>query len=102
MLSGGWGIAFAPEVCDEWFVLMVLGLTESDGFAVAMLGVILLGFGVLLMLGFCMFRNASRRDGDVDRLLDEVAEVEKAAMRGREAGKKSEREPWESDSDWWK
>ena len=81
---------------------MMIGLTESDSFALSMLGVILLGFGVLLMLGFCMFRNASRRDGDVDALLEEVAEEEKAPTVGKIAAGEVKREPWEKDGDWWK
>lgn len=81
---------------------MVLGLTESDGFAVAMLGVILLGFSVLLMLGFCMFRSAARRDRNVDDLLDEVAQEEREMIRGHKTKGEASREPWENDSDWWK
>ena len=97
-----WGIAFIAQVCDGWIILMVLGLTESDIFALSMFGVILLSFGVLLMLGFCMFRNASRRDGDVDRLLEEVAEEEKASTGGKIVAGEVKRELWEKDGDWWK
>ncbi len=81
---------------------MMIGLTESDIFALSMFGVILLSFGVLLMLGFCMFRNASRRYGDVDRLLEEVAEEEKASTGGKIVAGEVKRELWEKDGDWWK
>ena len=81
---------------------MMIGLTESDIFALSMFGVILLSFGVLLMLGFCMFRNASRRDGDVDRLLDEVAEDERATTVEKNPVGEMKSELWEKDGDWWK
>jgi hypothetical protein len=52
--------------------------SESDLFALGMLCTVLLSFGVLLMLGFCMFRAASRRNADVDNLIEEAGEEKKA------------------------
>ncbi len=88
------------ETCD---VAMMAIFTEADGFALAMLVVILLSFGVLIMLGFCMFRNASRRNGDVDRLIEELTDDEKNSGVGKvAAGDKLRREVWEKDGDWWR
>lgn len=81
---------------------MMTAFTEGGGFALVMLGVILLSFGIILMLGFCMSRNASRRDGNVDRLLEEVEEDEKATKEGKIAAGEVKRELWEKDGDWWK
>jgi len=81
---------------------MMIGLTESDIFALSMFGVILLSFGVLLMLGFCMFRSAARRNRDVDNLIDEVAEDERATTVEKNPAGEMKRELWEKDGDWWK
>lgn len=76
--------------------------TESDLFALAMLCSVLLSFGVLLMLGFCMFRAASRRDGDVDDLIEEVGEEEKAEPVKRSITAGAKQEEWEKGEDRWK
>lgn len=76
--------------------------TENDLFALVMLCTVLLSFGVLLMLGFCMFRAASRRNGEVDRLLDEVEQDEKEAQSVRPSGAPKNKGEWEKDGDWWK
>ena len=81
----------------------MLGMTDADGLAITMLAMILLSFGVILTLFVCMARNASRRDAEVDRLLDEVEQDEKAGERVKVgSGEEKEREPWERDVDWWK
>ncbi len=88
-------------VCDVQAQTVLMTHTESDLFALGMLCTVLLSFGVLLMLGFCMFRAASRRDRDVDDLIEEVGEEEKVettTVKGAEA----RREDWEKDEDWWK
>lgn len=81
---------------------MMLASTESDGFALAMLLVLLSSFGIILMLGFCMFRNASRRNGDVDKLLEEIADEEKSATGRKIPAGEVKPELWEKDGDWWK
>lgn len=76
-------------------------MTAADGFALAMIAVILAGFGVLLVLFLSMRRHAGRRDPEVDELLREVALMEKAAG-GRPAGATESRQAWERRADWWK
>lgn len=75
---------------------------ESDLFALGMLCTVLLSFGVLLMLGICMFRAASRRNGDVDDLIDEVGEDEKMEKSIRKKDCSVKREEWKKNEDWWK
>lgn len=78
-------------------------MTDADGLAITMLAMIILSFGVILTLFVCMARNASRRDAEVDRLLDEFEQDEKAGGRVRVgSGEVKGGEPWERDADWWK
>ena len=79
-------------------------LTASDGFAIAMLSMILLSMSVIVMLLVCMFRNAASRDPQVDQLLEEIEDEEAnpqrvAPVRGEAP---PENQPWEKDADWWK
>ena len=72
--------------------------SEADAFAIAMLGVMICGLGIVAMILITVLRNASKRNSDIDDLIDEVGEEkqkEKAPV-----GKV--REPWEKDGDWWK
>lgn len=72
--------------------------SEGDAFAIAMLAVMICGMGVVALILITVLRNASKRNSDIDDLIDEVKEEE-----GREkapAGK--QKEPWEKDGDWWK
>jgi hypothetical protein len=80
---------------------MVLALTEIDALALSMLGMLVITFGMLFGLGLCMFRNASKRDEDVDRLLEDIAEDEKTGEKLKTGGVEK-REEWERDGDWWK
>lgn len=77
--------------------------SASDGFVIAMLGMIFLSMGVVGMLLLCMKRNASRRDPHVDRLLEEVEEEERLEKLAKTRGlREKKREAWEKDGDWWK
>lgn len=78
---------------------LYLGITETDGLALALLGVMGTAFAVIATLLFCMFRNASKRDPEVDRLIDEMEKDEKE-VRVQETPLKAE--DWEKDGDWWK
>ncbi len=75
----------------------------SDGFAIAMLGVIALAMGVIALLFFCMKRAAARRDPFVDALLEELENDEREAEKtARMKETASPSNPWERDADWWK
>lgn len=71
---------------------------EGDAFALVMLLVMVCGMGVLAMIAFTIFRNAAKRNREVEDFIDEVASAkEKAKMpAGPEA------KSWEKDGDWWK
>ena len=71
--------------------VLILGMTEPDAIAIAMLATILLSFGVVGMLFACMARNASRRDADVDRLLEELEHDEKSAKQVKAGSVRGER-----------
>ena len=78
-------------------------MTNADGFAITMLAMIFLSFGVILTLFVCMARNATKRDVEVDRLLEEFEQDEKSGERMKVgSGANKEREPWVRDVDWWK
>ncbi|MEP3212967.1 MAG: hypothetical protein ABJQ29_07235 [Luteolibacter sp.] len=77
-------------------------MTESDGLALAMACVMGTAFVVIATLLFCIIRNASKRDPEVDDLIEEVEQEEKAGREKKPAGKVKEREDWEKDGDWWK
>ncbi len=83
---------------------MFWGVTEGDGLAIAMLATILLGFGVIVMLLGCMHRNASKRDNQVDRLLEEMEQNEKEGGKAKARSSRSSptTEDWEREGDWWK
>lgn len=73
-------------------------ITASDGFVLAMLGMVLLSACVIALLIICGLRNAARRNRQVDELLEEVAEE----ARREKATRAPKPEPWEKDGDWWK
>jgi len=83
--------------------VFILGITESDGLALAMLLVMSLSFSVIATLLYCMFRNRSKRDPEVDRLLEELEDKQSPADPARAgSGKEQPKEPCERESEWWK
>lgn len=78
----------------------MIAVLESDAFAVAMLAVIFSALGVVALLLLCMRWRASRRDPQVDALLEELADDAKTQARAKTAP--SPRAAWERDADWWR
>ncbi len=78
------------------------GISADDGFAFAMLGIMVLSFSVIVMLIICMIRSAARRNREVDELLDEVAATEDQEKLGKKIPPPPSPEPWERNGDWWK
>ncbi len=72
--------------------------TASDGFAIGMIVVIGMSFGVILSLFTSMRRHAKRRDPHVDELLQEIRHQEQQLKHQ----KPETTEAWEKESDWWK
>lgn len=79
--------------------MMPVHSNEADGFAIAMIVIMVLAFGVIGTIVFTIFRNARKRNRDVEELMDEVEREEK---KTRTPGSKKTGEPWERDGDWWK
>ena len=75
-----------------------LPTSEGDAFTIAMLAVMVCGLGVVVMLLVTILRNASKRNADVEDLIDEVGKDEKK----EKAPVGKTQEPWEKDGDWWK
>ncbi len=78
--------------------MMPLHSNETDAFAIAMIVVMIGAFGVIALIIFTILRNASKRNHDVEELMDDIERDAKKAKAP--AGKKAE--PWEKDGDWWK
>lgn len=78
----------------------MIAVIESDGFAVAMLLVIFSALGVVALLLLCMRWRASRRDPEVDALLEELAADSRQQASAKTAP--SSRAAWERDADWWR
>ncbi len=78
----------------------MIAILDSDAFAIAMLGVIFSGFGVLILLFLSMRSRVARRDAQVDQLLEELASEQRKPSVKHPEGTPSQ--PWEKDADWWK
>ncbi len=74
--------------------------SAADAFAVSMLCVMLLSMGVIAMLFFLIRKSSSRRDAQIDDLLDEVARD--AKPQPAPSTPKPILEDWEKEPDWWK
>lgn len=78
-------------------------IDPSDGFAIAMLGVMALAMGTLALLFYCMKRNVARRDPYVDALLEELEKEERETARLASTEPATPpTQPWEREADWWK
>lgn len=80
-------------------------IAAADGLVFALLGMMFLSLLIIGSLIFCMKRNASRRDPDVDDLLEEVAETERQERQQKQTPAIADgpaAEPWERPGDWWK
>ena len=84
----------------------VLGISSVDGFALAMVAILGVSFGVVFLLLLSILRHGGRRNREVEDLLDEVERESRPPAAPRQpAGDPAEgakREPWEKDADWWK
>jgi len=80
---------------------MIIAMTESDALALAMLTMIMVSFGVILTLLACMFRSSSRRDQQVDRLIEELENERKKVETTRKTQPERRLDAWEREEDWW-
>lgn len=80
---------------------MLLGVTEADGFAIAMIAILALSFSFILVILIGIIRQARNAPTETDELLDEIHRENQAQTAG-DAREKVKKEPWERKSDWWK
>jgi hypothetical protein len=76
-------------------------VSAADGLAIAMLLMIAVSLGMVAALFLSIRSSASRRDHQVDELLEEVAKEEEQGKLPSPP-EQAPRTPWEKDEDWWK
>jgi hypothetical protein len=82
---------------------MQLGvLSDVDGFAMSMVVILVLSFGVVALLLLSILRSGKRRHDPVDDLIDEVRRSQEPEKIPAPSAAPETREPWEKDGDWWK
>lgn len=74
-------------------------MTEVDGFALAMLVMLMMALGSVLLILIRIARNASKHGDEVNELMEDSAK-EPVEPSGEES--KSKPEAWEKDADWWR
>ena len=84
---------------------MNLGIVHAaDGFAMAMVVILIFSLGIVALLVAGIYRSGKRREDEVEKLLEELRREEEEEQKKHPtppAGTE-EREPWEKDVDWWK
>ncbi|MCW1886984.1 hypothetical protein OKA04_19755 [Luteolibacter flavescens] len=89
---------------------MNLGLMHpADGFALAMVVILVFSLGIVVLLAVGIYRSGKRRPSEAEDLIEELR-LEEEAERQRQDEQKhpasptrdEEREPWEKEADWWK
>ncbi len=76
-------------------------MSAIDAFALSMLTVVFLSFGMIGLLFLNMARRASRRDLELEQLIQEVATKSEDSTSIRPNNQSTE-ESWEREVDWWK
>lgn len=83
--------------------MSLLGITQVDALALALLAVLALSFGCVLLILVAIYRRGRAVDCDVQKLLDEAAaDAKEPEKAGPPATEDRLREPWERESDWWR
>jgi hypothetical protein len=84
---------------------MNLGIVHAaDGFAMAMVVILIFSLGIVALLAAGIYRSGKRREDEVEKLLEELRREEEEEQRKHPASPTGaeEREPWEKEADWWK
>lgn len=81
---------------------MIQAMTEADALALAMLAVLAMAFGCVLLILVAIYRRGKSADDEVQKLIEEVADEERAAEKAGPKDPKPSPEPWERETDWWK
>ncbi|MFC7338994.1 hypothetical protein ACFQY0_17490 [Haloferula chungangensis] len=70
----------------------LLGVTESDGFAIAMLAILVTSFSFVLVILVGVIRHARKHSKESEELPGENADAQDDTKP----------EPWNKPADWWK
>ena len=82
---------------------MHLGVvSDVDGFAMTMVLILVLSFGVVALLLVSIFRSGKRSSDPVEDLIEEVRRSQEPEKIPTPSATPEAREPWEKDGDWWK
>jgi hypothetical protein len=83
---------------------MSLGaVNPADGFAMALVVILVLSFSVVALLVACIKRSGKRAETAVEKLLEELRrEEDEEKHPAPPSGTGEDREPWEREEDWWK
>jgi hypothetical protein len=86
---------------------MNLGILHAaDGFAMAMVVILILSLGIVALLAARIYRSGKRRENEVEKLLEELRREEQEAEEQKKhptpPSGAEQREPWEKEADWWK
>ena len=84
--------------------MQLLVVSAADGFAMAMVVILVLALGTVALLLAGIYRSGKRRECEVQQLLDELSEEERPEDERHPApsGPGEDRAPWEREEDWWK
>jgi hypothetical protein len=80
---------------------MLLGITNSDGFAISMIAILGISLSFVLVILVSIFRQSRKSRSETDDLIDEVQREEEVQPAGS-GPKEEESKPWERKDDWWK
>lgn len=73
-----------------------------DGFAMAMVVILILSLGVVALLVGGIYRSGKRRESEVEKLLEELRQEELEEKHPASPAGTEERASWERKEDWWK
>ncbi|MCW1925114.1 hypothetical protein OKA05_21310 [Luteolibacter arcticus] len=79
-------------------------LHAADGFAMAMVVILIFSLGIVGLLAAGIYRSGKRRENEVEKLLEELRREEEEEQQKHPAppaGANETRDPWEKDPDWW-
>lgn len=77
-------------------------VNATDGFALAMVVILTMSFGVVALLLAGIYRSGKQRETEEEKLIAELRREEDEEKHPASPTGGEEREPWEKEADWWK
>ena len=81
--------------------MFLVAVSSADGFAMAMVVILVLSLGVVALLVAGIYRSGKGRENEVEKLLEELRREEEE-KHPAPSGSGEERAPWEREEEWWK